>query len=354
MVRPQRRVVIMEPSKTGHRLFYVALLAAEAVEQNSQVTVVLERGVPASLEFDLHLRGLRGLIDVVEADDFSLGAAAELSRTYSSDVFVIPNGDSYVQALAFKPWTGHGVVSALVMREHSQSLKTLRRVVENAVKFCTFLVASRRRKVNVAVLKSSGWSGRSAFATVLDPVRLRLDEISTPDVLARFGMMEPLYTFAVVGALTERKNIPLVINGFVAADVPDSRLVVAGELETAIAERVLALADAAGPHVRIFDQLLSDNELDTIIASADCVVLAHSNNGPSGIFAKAAAAGVHVLGAGAVSLRADLRRLGRDQFWSPLDADSIARAMKFIASQEAPIPTATVSEASTFAQVILR
>jgi hypothetical protein len=78
----------------------------------------------------------------------------------------------------------------------------------------------------------------------------------------------------------------------------------------------------------VFDsRLLSDSELDSAIASVAVVAIAHSSEGPSGILGKAAASGVAVAAAGAVSLKEDIERLSAGT-WAPLTPEAFAKALQ--------------------------
>lgn len=356
--RARMRVGIVERSHTGHRLAYMNLLVSEALGRGDEVSIVVSPEVLSSPEFALHLADLPGAVHVLPSTDFSLAGLTEISLLFRLDLLVVPNGDRTVRELAVASWRGWGRISLLVMREHSQSGRIAVRAVGNCAKFATFLAASLRPKVNVSILKSSNWVGHSVFATALDPVSLKKNDSTEDVVRQKFGLTDEGFTFVVVGALTARKNIPLVIEAFCSADIPSSALIIAGELEDDIREHVTRMVNAAPSHhpIRLFDALLDDLELDTIVSSASCVVLAHSNNGPSGIFAKAIASGVFVLGAGAVSLRTDLKRIGQGKLWSPLDVERLAHNMVLVARESMPESTSTPVESSpdAFARVILR
>jgi hypothetical protein len=88
--------------------------------------------------------------------------------------------------------------------------------------------------------------------------------------------------------------------------------------------------------VVVVDRMLEDVELDSAIAAVDCVVLAHSNEGPSGIFGKAVMSGTRLIASGASSLRQDAQAVATHATWTPLSADAIARAMGDAAAADRP------------------
>ena len=100
------------------------------------------------------------------------------------------------------------------------------------------------------------------------------------------------------------------------------------------------------------DRLLSDLELDAAIRRVDCVVLAHSNEGPSGLFGKAAAAGTRIVAAGAASLRADAGAIPEVAAWSPLDVVGLGAELDLARRKPRPDPIQGLS-ATDFCTALL-
>jgi hypothetical protein len=103
---------------------------------------------------------------------------------------------------------------------------------------------------------------------------------------------------------------------------------------------------SSGAELMIEDGMLSDESLDDAIAMSDCIIVAHTNEGPSGLLGKAAAAGTRVLAAGATTLRKDCMILGDSATWVPLDLQAMTRAVDetFRSAPASVTPTATPSE----------
>lgn len=100
------------------------------------------------------------------------------------------------------------------------------------------------------------------------------------------------------------------------------------------------------------DRQLSSAELDSFISIADCVVLAHSNESPSGILGKAAAAQRAILAAGASTLRRDVMQLGDGANWCPLDPVALADLM-LGSLVNRPRPYPSVASAREFSEFLL-
>ncbi|MGR0159129.1 hypothetical protein [Paenarthrobacter nitroguajacolicus] len=108
-------------------------------------------------------------------------------------------------------------------------------------------------------------------------------------------------------------------------------LLIAGKIDPALRpeiESAAATSVAAGKPVVIVDRILSDIELDAAVAAVNCLMLAHSNEGPSGLLGKAACCGTRVIAAGAKSLKSDIEDMPRLGDWTELNEESLGAAMQ--------------------------
>ncbi len=132
---------------------------------------------------------------------------------------------------------------------------------------------------------------------------------STPQAVANlrreWDLDDSRYWFGIIGAIDERKNVSLVMAAAQGLPPGQVGLLVAGRFSDATRESLREFGAELPGGVRLVDRVLTDEELDAAVAAVDCVVLAHSNEGPSGLFGKAVRAGTRILGAGAQSLRRD-------------------------------------------------
>jgi glycosyltransferase involved in cell wall biosynthesis len=200
--------------------------------------------------------------------------------------------------------------------------------------------AGLMRRVRLAVLSSPfsapGWRGA---AVAVDPVLLADTSEDVATVRWRAGLGGDRYWFAVLGVIDARKNLDLVLDALLAARPPATGLCLAGRLDAAaraaLHSRRTALATADVELVVVEDPL-TNAEFDAFVRAVDCVVVAHSNEGSSGVLAKAASAGTRIVAAGARSLRRDCAALPDSSEWSELRPEPLARAL--VRARSAPRP----------------
>jgi glycosyltransferase involved in cell wall biosynthesis len=331
----ERRVLIVEGNPDGHRLAYVSLLAAAAKARGEKAIIATSNIALNSAEWGIHMGNSTGL-EISIVDDFTLASLARQANDLAVDHVVIPDGDQFAYKLARgKKWAAQGTVTVLVMREKGQSLQLpFIASTITLLKRVLLLAANRRSRVQVRVLKSATWRGSSLLPVSRDPVSLEFShEDARPENLP--ALVDSYFWFGVVGKVGQRKNLPLVASSLAALQRSDIALLVAGEVEPGILEQAdyyFERIRELGGQVEIVDRLLSDEEIDRVIRDLDCVVLAHSNEGPSGILGKAVMAGTRIVTAGALSLRHDCNHIGIGAHWAKLKEEGItsalARAMK--------------------------
>jgi glycosyltransferase involved in cell wall biosynthesis len=349
--------LIVERNRTGHRLFYVRLLASAATARGDDVIVVLSPGDTASMEARLHLASLPDAVRVVEEDSLGLADVEALSHRYAADRVVLPDADRATMDLATRRggWKGAGALSLLVMREAAQPGRfAMAQAVKGRLRQFLFIRASKLQNVRVCVLKSPTWSGSSRLVPAVDPISVEVDSDAVQALRAEWQLDSERRWFAVVGAVSARKNVDLVISAL--HQLPDQSvvgLVIAGSIEPetrALLQPLIQGLDATGVAVRVVDRLLTDGELDACVAVADVVVLAHSNEGPSGILGKAAALGTRVVAAGAESLRRDADAFPELASWTTLSAPALAVEFRRVLALPAPVPVLSIgTEAFTSA-----
>lgn len=316
-------ILLVESNFTGHRLAYIRLLAEEALRRSMRVHIALPIHATSSAEFELHLGHLVGLVEVQALNKFNLVTIEHHSKAVKAQRTIVTDGDSLALELFITGrWRGFGRLSTLIMREcaqpHKNHLLRLGRTV--AKKIVQTRVASSRG-VDMAVLKSALWDGKSRYRVAIDPVHVQCTEVDIERLRRDWRLDESVYWFAVLGSITERKNVPLVADAL--SRVPEGKLglMIAGKIDPAIKAQIeasVAQLGRLGWEIRIVDKLLNDLDLDAAVSATDCLVLAHSNEGPSGLLGKAAAVGTNVVAAGAESLRRDTQVMGSSALWSPL------------------------------------
>lgn len=331
----RRRVAIVESNHTGHRLYFVRLLVEEAERRGDEVLVLLSGDATASDEYELHLRRVEGLFEVHTlargTREPRLAALRRIARDLRTDLVVVPDGDRVARSMALsRRWSGPGSLTVLVLREKSQSKDSAgKELLTNVIKSAIYRWADRGRNARVVLLKTALWRGTSRLATANDPVTMTATAASIGALRTELGLDTSRHWFAVLGVVDERKNLPLVARSLAALKGRDIGLVVAGQCSPSVlsaAEEGLTALRSTGAPVVLVNRMLSDLELDSIVGAVDTVVMAHSNEGSSGLFGKAAAAGTRIVAAGSKTLRDDINAFPELGQWSRLDDSEMTAA----------------------------
>jgi hypothetical protein len=336
-------VLIVEDNPDGHRLSYVGLLASAATAGGDHVIVAASETVVGSQEFPVHMGKIGPEVELRTVEDFSLKGVEKLCRELKIDHAVIPDGDSMAYQLSKgHPWTWHGTISALVMRERGQTSRFPGAALAKTVtKRLLLHAANLRPRVQIRVLKSATWRGYALLPISRDPVIL-IGPGESAGSLAAPILANDYFWFGIVGKVGHRKNLPLVAASIAALGRPDVALVVAGQVEDGVLQQAEASFErirSFGGRVEVIDRLLTDHEMDNLVGEIDCVVLAHSNEGPSGILGKATAAGTRIVASGASTLRSDCRHIGEGAEWVKMKQHLLSRA--FARAISKPRPTAS-------------
>jgi hypothetical protein len=278
---------------------------------------------------------------------------AEVRRLWGPDTVlaVMLEGDRSVLKLLTHPWIRlPGPVRILSIFGFAAEHRISR--IAKRVLFPTLALHPQASLVRIAMAARTGTvPGRGQ---IVDPIDLAAD-YDEASIRESFSLSPDRYWFAVLGDVSDRKNVPLIIEALLRSTPHQNLgLLVAGRLEmhieAGLRERTSELS-AHGVQVTIAPRILSDVELDGLIRTVDCLLLTHSNDGPSAMFGKAAAAGTHVVAAGSRSLRRAVAAFSLG-VWSPLDADGIAAAMRQVRTLKRPQPQA-MSDGQHFARELL-
>jgi len=327
-------LLIAERNGDGHRLYYVSLIAAAAARHGFRTVVALSPDVSDEL-IEVHLADVAKVAEIVRVEASTVVALQAMADRLGASIVIVPDGDHLALELGRgRPWRSPARLRLLVLRWDAQ--RKGRRVAPAArlkvfAKRCLLRLASRRSRVEVFVLRSPLWRGRLGLPTVIDPVTVIASAEDTRRLIADWNLADDRVWLGVLGAVSARKNLDLIAAAMTA--VPHRRLglLVAGSVDTETAERLedrRRELEATGHQVVVVNRLLRDAELDCAVAAVDVLMLAHSNDGPSGLLLKAHALGTTVIAAGAASLRDDLAAMRRSgDHWCELSRDSIARAL---------------------------
>ncbi|MDF2045938.1 hypothetical protein P2P98_07185 [Microbacterium sp. Kw_RZR3] len=333
-----------EPDSRGHRLYYARILAASLLEMGAKVEIVTSKTALQSVEWQIHLGNLDKVpVRAIDAN-VTLTELGINSDLHEVSLTLVPDGDRYLVDAVRGRWRARGSVSILAMRPESQAGRGLRPRVWSIAKKLLILAADARPRVRAAALKSGLVKRKFPIRWVTDPVTLACSDSDVRAARADLDSDGRRYWVGVFGAVTPRKNLDLIAEAMLG--IPNAGLLVAGSIDDAtraLAARALFQLEEAGQAVRFRTSALRDAEFDALIASVDCVVAAHSNEGPSGVVGKAQAANRPLVLAGARSLRDDALSIGELAAWSELDSTAIARNIRHFAAK--PSPSRSISPA---------
>lgn len=330
-------LLIVEQNISGHRLMYVRRLVTYAHKMQISVLLMLPTDSMATEEFENLFGELPEDIEVLELDDFAPKKILDVAVAHKAERVVIPDGDSHLLRLALNaPRTRQISPSILLMRP---PLRDGSRIGAKALlKFALTRFLRIACHVSVFDLVSATDGDQLLPHQVMDPVEMLATPQSIEYFRKEYDLDASLTWFGVFGAVSARKNPVLVLESLQMLPAARAGLIIAGRLDTEIAsavERRTHELRAQGFEIRLISQTLDNQTLDSAIAACDCVVLAHSNEGPSGILSKAVAADTQILCAGAISLRLDVERIGRNARWTILSRDSLVKEMNYAINQNA-------------------
>ncbi len=348
-------VLVVERNPEGHRLSYARVLLDAGVARGWSMCLMMPRDRMADQEVDLFLGGR--LYQVEETAPVTSTRAwvraVELASRARDCAVVVPDGDHFLASVGLRgAWRGGGDLVGLVLRDPTEyHMRTLRGRVSSSSK--KLLLRRAGGLPRVTPLRLCGQARPAGEGWVRDPVRLTSD----PRLERTFrDEMGDRQWFGVLGRIDRRKSVAEVAEA--AALVSMTRapvgLLLRGRCDA------LALKDAehaferlrqAGGNVTIDDRLCTDAELDSTVAALDCLVVAHTNEGPSGILGKALGSGTRVVAAGAHSLQRDvsLSSAGR---WSTLDPHALSEAMIDVLNRPKP-PAVAVADEGEFSAGML-
>ena len=317
--------MIVEPSNSGHHFYYVRLIVERAFSENSGTAVLLLTTEIArnSKEYQVHLSTIERLeVRTLGVGDFKLKVLSKHPGVSNADMICIPDADRLLPQLAIGSWRTSGKSTFLVMRVDGEpkKLKGVGAAIGFTKKLLIF-VSNTRNNVVVYGLKSPLSKRRLPIPWISDPITLSCKGFLVDELRDKLDRMSPsCYWLGVFGYITPRKNLPLIVETVLKSS--DIGLVVAGTIDDDVMTELKPKLDWLRDAGRLFELsgTLEDFELDSSIAAVDCVVAAHSNDGPSGIVAKAAILGKPLALAGAKTLKRDAKSLGDQARWSKLDS----------------------------------
>ncbi len=350
-----RTVLVVEPNHRGHRLMYVRLLADAAAGLGARVVVVIAESALGSPEAQAHLSDLPAATAVRAEHELAVRDVERISREVHADRVVVPDGDRFALRVGLVgSWRGSGGLAVLVMRARRQPARLS--ALTWAVKRRLLHRAAQVPRVDVVALVSALDTGPHAAPCAPDPVALCAGAADVEALRAAWDLSPDRYWFGVLGVVSGRKNLDLVLAALARSALQGVGVVVGGRLDAAVVEGTREVVDelrSRGVDVRVENRHLSNTEFDAAIAAVDCVIVAHDNEGPSGVLAKAVRAGTRVLAAGAHSLREDAALRPDVVSWSESTLVALVDHLRQVRGMPAPAPALDLGS-EDFCRALLR
>lgn len=333
------RSLVVETTPDGHYLEYASYLVKGLHERQREPVVLTSAAGWARLTHELDVPQTTAKIIVETEGELPPATILNFAVQAECTQVLVPSGDRFAYRLArLARWPSDIPVRLLLLRSPRVSPRVWWRDV---LKRCALRLLEFRHPVVVLHLAGPGIESEGGFPVVHDVARWSRGDRRSYEALPSLDPVR--FWFAVLGLLDERKNIAAIADALtLSGSASTFGLVLAGNSTPGALEacdQALRCFERAGGAVSILQRRLTDGEMDHLVESVDCVVCAHSNEGPSGIMLKAAAAGTRVVAAGADSLRTDSRVLDGAS-WVPLTETALASA--FVDAKQRPRPAPEV------------
>lgn len=365
--------LVVEPDPGGHHFQAVAAVVSLA-RLDGPVRLLTSSGATSSSAYEVYLAGAtaEGAVSALEpfAEKFPptttmIDVAVEQARALEHSVeavrIVVMDGDQ-----SLKRWWYLAPRRLRTLRRRPQVIFMLTRYPARLRP--TDWVGWRLRgpKAALTVLarltgslhRAAGFAGREETSRGWIVKRARDPHYATAHAderdrwRAELDLPPDRPLVGVFGEVSERKNVPLILAAIDAAGL-DADLVVAGNLTQEVRTWLESLTGDERGRLHVLDGFLPNEQLDRFVAAVDVVPLALTNNGPSGIMGKAAAAGVPVVTCGSTVRAREVTTLGTGRACD-FTAESIGAAIREVVSGDfrMPAPPDPVTP-QEFAAVIL-
>lgn len=356
-----RRVLIAESGKSGHLLVYVREVAAAAIGRGDDVTIALSQTSRSSLEFKLNLERLDvTFVDLPKGN--LLNALTSLAAEHNADAVIVPHADPLIPHVALRGYRGDGRLRLLLMRDpHLEHAGTLPRLVRKLAKILACRVVNFRSRVDLVWLRPFGYKGRELHVTDPFVADGTLDDFRKEGnaIRSKLSLSADRFWFVVTGAITPRKNVPLILDALslLVVQKPGVRVGLAligplrGGSELGVT-RLKESAESGGFSLVIDDRLLSNREMNSVVTMADSVVMAYTTPNPNSTLVKARALGSRLVVAGPYPVRAFAHSLGY-QRTCVLNVSALATQMALVIDDSSPQPDFTIASSENFATGLL-
>lgn len=353
---PASRALIFFDISRGHRLTYLRHIVEHLEDIGSDVVILTTDEIAVDDRFVALVKGSA----TVEVDTFARPPGrirprdiADRANLHAVDKVIAFDGDRLLQQVALHGWRSSAELRVLQMRPGGQSETASMRLAGSLAKAVLRSTARTRPKVTILTLVSP-WSKRGRWS-VPDATEHDASREAITSVRRRLDLSPDVFWFGIVGAISSRKNPALVHDALLRAQSDASEpigLVIAGKMDEEVRSWSDSVKHFSPIPIRINDDFMTDEDLDALIVALDCVVLAHSNEGPSGVLAKSRVAGTRVLAAGAQSLKRDCIGDNPTQLWASLAERDLAMAATRLTRTAPSAPLSSSSNVKEFCSAL--
>ncbi len=339
-------VLIAEERHSGHLLQYVRILVERALHYGEHVHVALSAATLTTPEYQLHLSELASRISIhVLTAPLTPSRLLKLADTIGADHIVVPHGDELAVRFARGPRVAKGrVVTLLIMRDPRWELPTTpSRTIRGLAKLSFTALSRLGSRVRIVWLREPLHVAAKGESFAVDPFISYASEeqITAESALLRDTWPTAAHWFVITGGITPWKNLPLVLEAFARMDEEKRArcgLAVIGPIrhDSGVSSGSLReSAEAMGLTCVVDDRLLTNDEINVVVAAADTVIMAYSTHSPNSTLGKAYVLGTSIVAAGSRSIHRFVRNVGFDLV-SPLEVNAIAENLTLAMDRAAP------------------
>jgi hypothetical protein len=360
------RIRILEWRHTGHRLAYVAAIIRSVPHDAAPAVLETSAEAAASVEYAEHLLPLEqsGMFirDISEIGAGNRALAASLRRARKlKEVVVLPEADRVLPVLA-AAWLTRGLprpTSIILMRPphwRDGGVRALPWALTKAVFLAAFALATR--SFDVHLLEDPLAAGQDrVWRRPFESERLRLNDpcdlLSDSDVCLPselLGDNRPM--IAVVGAIDQRKNLPLILAAWQLSHAQeDSVLVIAGRHSSEA--RSLVASEGSGPSTVSIDRYLSNAEMAAVLHACRGLFVLQDGGISSGLLTKAASLGRWVIALEGSRTGRAAKSAGVGVLAQPTPID-LALAIDAVVGRMGHPPQVSLDTADDFGRTVLR
>jgi len=283
-------------------LSYVRGIVDAATSQGIELQILTQASAVESSEWGIHLGGVEGVaVKTFTARNFTARHLPELLRTQRREgrAVVLPEVDRFLHVvlLAFVARALPKSTTIIAMRPPTWS--SPRKWPMRLFKILALRLLAATRSVNVLLLEDQLAHGHTRiWRWPLSDPALRLDDPADdptngnelPPELSSLPRTTKL--IALVGAIDERKRVPLILDGWdLGPERPDCQLVVAGLMQPAVRHVVQQHRCNARNDFTVIDRYLPADELACLIDRSVALLVLFDGGLSSGTLISAAQTG---------------------------------------------------------------